>query len=325
MSDPILGLSQDHDPTTARIKPVPQRTEDRPGRQRHEVSQPGPQHTQSCPVVSCVRYEEDQVPVRIVAQLAAEAAFHRLSVVDIRLRFDPASPGPWAITADDAVPSAQVARDRQRHLGPPAETEVEPDPQPFQQSELGAVAEGVARWVDPQGQIQTHHGAPSSERVDLDPSQPAVLEAPELTSRRPRRCSRGAEAESGPDPCPPMVLASASQRLGSPSSPSLRRSFSGGHRPRWSHPRLYGRSTGKSDRRWWGLSRVAGQAAAGASRGRRQGAFVGSLSRVPGHPEAGLSLSARAPTFVRPLARHGGQAASGRMLGSAMSSAPVQP
>ena len=104
-----------------------------------------------------------------IASLQLQPAFDRLDVDEDGLRLHADRP---AGTSDHRIPRPQIARDRERHLGSPAQGRVELAPEPPQQPELASVS-----------QIASPAGYALS-RI----SSPTTAPSARLDSRPPLRC-----------------------------------------------------------------------------------------------------------------------------------------
>ncbi len=165
-----------------------------------------------------------------VAPRQGQPALEGLEVVQDRLRLDRATLVP---ASDDRIPGAKIAFDRERYLGRPAQTGVEPGPKPLQQGELCPITEGIARGIAAQGEIQTHDRAPRTEVRDRDAVEFATLEPQKLLVRSSRCGSRITQAQSCAGSSKPVVVAQSPHRLAGASPAAVTRSFSGSHG--WEH------------------------------------------------------------------------------------------
>ena len=167
--------------------------------------------------------EEDEVTVRVVAELQAEAPFERLAVADPRLCLDPGAPPLWvaAAAADLRVPRPEVTFDRERHLGSPAEPRMEPHSQSLEERELRPIPDRVPGRVCADHEIHPDHGAVGAEerkvrRINLVPLEPSHLGV-----RDPNGFGHICLAESGRQSRAPKIVRESPHGVSASSSPSI--------------------------------------------------------------------------------------------------------
>ena len=134
------------------------------------------------PVPAGVGDEQDHVIGAAVPALPLESSLEGLKVVEHGLRLDVAAP---AAPGDQRIPGAQVALDRDRHLGSPSQARVKTGAEPREQTLLPGVAHRVAGGVRPESHVEPDEG--TERDVFADRHRPTARE-------RPRR---GASRESG--------------------------------------------------------------------------------------------------------------------------------
>lgn len=167
--------------------------------------------------------------VWIVPNLECEPPLERLPVAEPGLGLDPGAPRLRLASADLGVPRAEITVDRQRHLGPPTESGVEPPAKSLEQRELRPIADRIASRIGPDREVEPDDRTPSTELGDRDSVQLTALEPDQLLVRRPR--SRGciANAESGADAGQSMVLSNAPECGAAAPAPSIGGTLAGTH------------------------------------------------------------------------------------------------
>jgi hypothetical protein len=188
------------------------------------------------------------VTAGIVAELQGQAPLEGLAVRDPRLGFDSGAPALRLPAADLRVPRSKVARERKRHLRPPADAWMEPRPESLQKRELCPVPNRIASRVRTEAEIQPHDRAPSAHVGDGDPLKLAMFEAPELAVGSTRRSGRLAQAQPGRDSGLAMLLAETTKRISRSASTTISWAFSRSHRAEGCTVRLHRRSTGTPGR-----------------------------------------------------------------------------
>jgi hypothetical protein len=160
------------------------------------------------------------VTAGIVAEFQGKLSLKSLSVGDPHFGLHARAPRTWVSSSNLGVPGPQVAFERQRDFGMPAETRSDPRPEALEQRELGAIADRVTRGVGAERQVESQDGEPA----------PICGRLRRWTSPRSNRHSCGYEA---PDAAAQVRrLRPAAVRASRCSRPSRRRASCVRRRPR---------------------------------------------------------------------------------------------
>ena len=163
---PLRDRSEDHDAAASRIPPGRQCSHDFAGAEGQQVTDSASEHCHGSAICACVGDEEDEVTAGIVPQLVPEASLEGLAVGDPRLGLDTGAPSHRLSSGDLGVPRAQIAVDRERHLGSPAKRRMESRPESLQKSQLRPIPNRIAGRIGAESEIEPDHGTRSSEVGD---------------------------------------------------------------------------------------------------------------------------------------------------------------
>jgi hypothetical protein len=191
--------SQDDDASRARIPAGSEILQDPPIPKR-KLGKGGGSRRKGAAVQACVCEEQQNMMVIAISTFEAHLAFQRLDVADHGLGFDWESP---VTSPDHRVPGSKISRVANRNLGRPPEGGIQPRFQPLEEAGMPNIADGVARWIDANREIESKDLANRRQVRELEIGF-AALESP-----KPRkvdaRCSRDvSQAETsassrGPD------------------------------------------------------------------------------------------------------------------------------
>jgi hypothetical protein len=138
-------------------------------------------------IAACVGDEEDRVIGPAVATLQRKPALRRLQIVKDGFRLDRKAP---TRSPDHGVPGAQVALDRERHLGRPVQARMEARPKSLEEPNLAGVPDRVAGRVGAQSDVQPDGCRHGRKCPHIDCPGDARLDAP---------CRRAGDAARGTD------------------------------------------------------------------------------------------------------------------------------
>ena len=154
------------------------------------------------PVVARAGQHQDDRIHAAVAQLQGEAPFECLEVGRSRLRLHADSP---ACATDESVPRTQVAGDRQRHFGSPADRAMDVLPQLAKESHVGAIADRLAGRIGARGDLQPDDRQEPAEPGERDVRRQAALDSGHLLPAQPDRPTDVCLAQAPVDPRPPEL------------------------------------------------------------------------------------------------------------------------
>jgi len=216
-------------PLAPRGSAIAERCEDlaRPKREIRERSRGAGQRP---PVPDRIGDEENHVIDLAVAPLQRQPTLQRLDVIEHRFRFDGQVPiGP----ADHRIPGAEVALDRQWHLGGPSQARMEPRPQSPEEPRLAGVPDRVPGRVGSEADLQANHGAEGSDVLVREFAKRAAFEAPDSGVVDSGCLANGTEAEPGADPRSPDIRRDDLNVRPHAPPASLAWALARAHRTRW--------------------------------------------------------------------------------------------
>jgi hypothetical protein len=142
------------------------------------VAQSLAQRSQGRSIGSCVRNEEDDATIRVVASLQIDASFQRLPVRDRGFGLDPHAPDRRIPAGDLCIPGSEVTFEPERHFSSPTKGGMQSRSQSFQQGQLRTVTNGIAYGISAECEIEAHHRTPAADLSDRNALQEATFEAP---------------------------------------------------------------------------------------------------------------------------------------------------
>jgi hypothetical protein len=169
------------------------------------------------------------VTAGIVAQLQGELSLESLTIRNPGFRLDSRAPRPRIAPADLGVPGAQVAFDRKRNLASPAEARRKPYAKPFEERELGPIANRVADRERAQRQVEPQNGKPGAELRHTQAFHLAAFEPPDPWVGRTRRASARAKAQARGDSGFAVFATQAPKRIARAPSAAIRWTLTGRH------------------------------------------------------------------------------------------------
>lgn len=179
----------------------------------------------------------------IVPQLVPEASLEGLAVGDLRLGLDPGAPWRRLPSGDLGVPRAEIAVDRERHLGSPAERRMKSRPETLQKRQLRPIPNRISGRVGADRQVEPDDGAIGRYERKVRILDLAPLELPDSCMRRADSAPDLRLAQTGSDPGEAAIGCHATQGItATPSSP-IRDALSNSHCARSWHTALHSRST----------------------------------------------------------------------------------
>lgn len=146
-------------------------------------------------MVARVAQEQEDGVDGPIARLERNPTLERLNIAHPRFRFDRDDP---IGSAHDGIPGAQVERAgaekpslgvEDRNLNSPRETDAESNAEPLQQHELGRIAQRLARWERPGGQVEPKDSEDLRESHQRDLGRLAAEDPGNLPTGDPQRSS----------------------------------------------------------------------------------------------------------------------------------------
>jgi hypothetical protein len=240
--------SEDDDAAGSRIASSRERRHDLARPEQWQMIDPATERRKGQAIGARVGNEEDDVSVGIVAQLQGEASLERLSIGDVRLGFDACSPSARPLAHDLRIPRPQVALDRQRHLGSPAERRVEAYPETFEERQLRPIPNRIAGRIGADREVEADHGTVGCHELQRSILGGGSLESADLGMRDADRLGYVSLAEPSTNSSLPRIERHPMKQLAAASPSSIRGPFTRRHRHGWSQGPLHGGFIGKMER-----------------------------------------------------------------------------
>ena len=172
-----------------------------------------------------------------VAELEGKLSLEGLSVCENGLSFDWKLP---PVATDHSVPGPQVAGDRQRHLGAPAEAWMKLSPKSVEQRDMSAISERITSWIGADRQIQADDCATCTDELDGRIRELASLKSTDLGVGLADSVGDDALTQSGAHPSVADVGPETLHRSASDPPPAVRRTFASRHGATYFQRRLAG-------------------------------------------------------------------------------------
>jgi len=140
----------------------------------------------------------------IVADLQLQSSLEGLTVSNVSFGLDPESPSLPRRARHLRVPRSKVALDWQWHFGPPTQRWMKSGPEPLEQGQLSAIADGIARGVGADAQVEPNDRAVGRHKFQRWVTNDAALKSTHLRMGDTDRPGHGslAEARRGPSLAP---------------------------------------------------------------------------------------------------------------------------
>jgi hypothetical protein len=181
---------------------------------------------QDAPIVRRVGDQEDEAIGSEIALLQARFALDGLDVGDACLGFD--DDGAEG-AHDPTVAAPEITGDRHGHLGLPPEARIQAAPKPFEQRQMGSVANGIPIRVERDCDLQPDHRRDPRGEVDREGARISTLCALDTVRPDPGGLGNLTDAETGVEARGHELLSDALTKQAASPRPERGRSFATGH------------------------------------------------------------------------------------------------
>ena len=179
----------------------------------------------------------------VIAEFQGEAALEGLAIGDARLRLDSCAPRLRVTSADLRVPRPEVALERERYLGSPAERWMEPRPQSLEERQLCPIPDRIPGGVGADREVQPKDGAIRTEEAEIRILNVTALKSTDPRVRRADCPPHVSLAQAGSNPGKPSVVRHPTHGIPTATSSTIRGSFSTDHQRPSCHEGLHWQST----------------------------------------------------------------------------------
>ncbi len=152
-----------------------------------------------------VRDEQDDPADPEISLFDAHAPLHRLQIIEAGLRLDHRID---RLTIDDDVGAAQIPGQRNGNLDPPAKAAPDAVAEPFDQCQVGGVANRRAGWKEPDAEAESESRRDHRDPIDRHPLELAALQTTDRGVGQTDDRTERSLAESGCESTPAQLLAS---------------------------------------------------------------------------------------------------------------------
>jgi hypothetical protein len=170
--------------------------------------------------------EEDRSLGSEVALLRAQPAHHGLDVVESGFGLDD---GVECSRIRHPIGAAQIAGDRNRHLGPPTDRRVESRSESVKHGDVPLIPHRRTRWMDPQAQVATNHCRDAREKLDVDMRCQSSFDPEDLGVGNADRRANLAGTQPRRDPRNPELITDPPEQVVRTPSGALSERLPGGH------------------------------------------------------------------------------------------------